>query len=54
MANKNTKAASRKAAATQNPEHISAEQPADIAPDQPQAAPGIGWQRGSRAGYSFD
>lgn len=39
MANKNTKAASRKAAATQNPEQIPAEQPADIAPDQPQAAP---------------
>ena len=39
MANKNTKAASRKAAAKQNPEQVPAEQPADIVPDQPQADP---------------
>lgn len=39
MANKNTKAASHRAAATQNPEQIPVEQPADIAPDQPQTAP---------------
>ena len=38
MANKNTKAASRKAAAKQNPQ-VPAEQPADIVPEQPQADP---------------
>ena len=39
MANKNTKAASHKAAAKQNPEQVPAKQSADIVPDQPQADP---------------
>ena len=53
MANKNTKAASRKAAAKQNPEQVPAEQPADIVPDQPQADPSRTAAR-LRTGSRFD